>query len=250
MTGLTVTLALVLAVVAAARSTWSPCGLSMLSTITPLAEQGRGHRYGWTAGWFFAGAVLGGATLGTIMALCAALAWVSAPSAGLVAAVIMILALASVLVEAGLTPLRFPLFRRQVNEQWLDQFRPWFYGAGFGWQIGVGLLTYLMTPAVLVMIALAVLTGSPWWSLLTGVVFGTLRGAAVFSTRTVTSTQTLFQLHRRFRRLEVPVAWACLLTEGAVAAAAAGWLSPAAAAGSVAVVVMAAVGQRLRPATA
>ena len=43
------------AVVAAARSTWSPCGVSMLATVTPLAEQGRGHRYRSTATWFIVG---------------------------------------------------------------------------------------------------------------------------------------------------------------------------------------------------
>ena len=51
----TITLAaFAVAVVAGARSTWSPCGLSMLASITPLAEQGRGHRYRSTAAWFVA----------------------------------------------------------------------------------------------------------------------------------------------------------------------------------------------------
>jgi hypothetical protein len=49
---------LVVAVAAAIRSTWSPCGLSMLSTITPIAERGRNHRYYSTATWFVLGAVL------------------------------------------------------------------------------------------------------------------------------------------------------------------------------------------------
>ncbi len=47
--------AVVVAVAAAGRSTWSPCGLSMLSTITPLGERARGHRWGATAAWFVAG---------------------------------------------------------------------------------------------------------------------------------------------------------------------------------------------------
>ena len=45
MTGLLI-LAIATACGAAVRSTWSPCGLSMLSTITPLTERARGHRYG------------------------------------------------------------------------------------------------------------------------------------------------------------------------------------------------------------
>ena len=57
-----------IAVAAAVRSTWSPCGLSMLSSITPLAERSRGHRFGVTATWFMLGSVLGGATLGVLAA--------------------------------------------------------------------------------------------------------------------------------------------------------------------------------------
>ena len=42
----------VVAVAAAVRSTWSPCGLSMLSTITPFGERAKGHSYRATAAWF------------------------------------------------------------------------------------------------------------------------------------------------------------------------------------------------------
>jgi hypothetical protein len=41
----------VVAVMSAVRSTWSPCGLSMLASITPLSEVGRGHRYRTTPCW-------------------------------------------------------------------------------------------------------------------------------------------------------------------------------------------------------
>src|SRR5688572_32921801 len=64
MATLLVLLGSVVAGAAAIRSTWSPCGLSMLSTITPIGEAGRRHRYGSTAAWFILGATLGGATLG------------------------------------------------------------------------------------------------------------------------------------------------------------------------------------------
>ena len=66
MNSLIIGLGVVAAVAAAIRSTWSPCGLSMLSTLTPLAERSRGHRYAVTATWFVLGATLGGATLGLV----------------------------------------------------------------------------------------------------------------------------------------------------------------------------------------
>ena len=46
------------AVAAALRSTWSPCGLSMLSKITPLAEPTRNYTYRGTVAWFVAVPVL------------------------------------------------------------------------------------------------------------------------------------------------------------------------------------------------
>ena len=67
-----VALGIVVALAAAVRSTWSPCGQSMLSQITPIGEASRGHRYRITACWYVVGAVAGGATLGALIAL---LAW-------------------------------------------------------------------------------------------------------------------------------------------------------------------------------
>src|SRR3954451_17744420 len=143
-----VLIALVIALAAAGRSTWSPCGLSMLSTITPLAEQGRGHRYRTTDAWFVVGAVAGGATLGL---LAAALAWlVSLVGLTTAAALGAAAALALFTAASDLRPfgLHLPINPRQVNELWLGKFRSWVYGVGFGWQIGVGFATYIMTAAV------------------------------------------------------------------------------------------------------
>ena len=77
----------VVAVAAATRSTWSPCGVSMLSTVTPLAERGRGHRFGATAGWFVAGALAGGICLGAVGAgLAAAVGALGPPPVAVVVA--------------------------------------------------------------------------------------------------------------------------------------------------------------------
>ena len=74
-------LALLVAVAAAVRSTWSPCGLSMLSTITPFGERAKGHRYAATSAWFVVGAVAGGLTLGALMAAGAVLVHLLGPTA-------------------------------------------------------------------------------------------------------------------------------------------------------------------------
>ncbi len=189
------------AVAAAVRSTWSPCGLSMLSTITPFGERGKGHSYPATASWFVAGASLGGATLGLGMAGLA----LAVGGLGLSDTTTGTLALAAVLAAAvsdsGVVGARLPFHRRQVNERWLDRYRPWVYGAGFGWQIGCGLATYITTAAVYLMIVLGALTGQPWVALALGTGFGCLRGTAVLLTRHVSDPSTLREFHRRFFRM-------------------------------------------------
>ena len=212
MTTLLVVLAALTAVIAAARSTWSPCGLSMLSSITPLAEQGRGHRYRTTACWFVAGSIFGGASLGLVTALLAAglgTAGLSSTTLGTLALIACLVAAAS---DTSSLKFRLPVHHRQVNERWLDQFRPWVYGAGFGWQIGAGLATYIKTSALYLMIALAALTGDPWLAVGVGALFGLVRGLAVFLGRGITNPATLADFHHRFMALDprarqVVVAW-------------------------------------------
>ena len=72
-----------------------------------------------------------------------------------------------------------PFLRRQVNEDWLSRYRSWLYGSGFGWQIGVGFTTYIMTAAVPLTIVFAALSASPWAALGIAVVFGLARGLTV-----------------------------------------------------------------------
>ena len=222
MTPLLVSLASVVAVAAAVRSTWSPCGLSMLSTITPLGERGRDHRYASTAAWFIAGAVLGGATLGAGAALVAAgvaaLELSGDGRVGLVA-VVATLTIASDLALGGF---RLPSHTRQVNEGWLGQYRSWVYGGGFGWQIGVGLATYVTTAAVYLMLASAALTGSPVaaFAVLTG--FGLVRGLAVLLGRGLTTPARLVALHRRLDELLPTAQRGIVLVQAAVLAVAAG----------------------------
>lgn len=214
-------LAAVVAVAAAVRSTWSPCGLSMLSTITPMAERARGHRFGVTATWFVAGAVLGGLTLGAGAALLAAGVAAVDPSPTIVLGAAAVLAGVAAGVDAGTFGRRPPFFRRQVDDAWLARYRAWVYGGGFGWQIGVGLATYIMTAGVPLTVALAILTGSPGAAVAIGAGFGLARGLAVLLGARLRSPEALGALHERLDALEAPVRWTVVGVLAAVAAAAA-----------------------------
>ena len=192
---------LLLIAAAAARGTWSPCGLSMISAINPFSERSRGHRYGWTVAWFVAGSLVGGAVLGALGALGAAgLAAVGLPAAlvcGLAAGCCLLAAAG----DADRVPFHLPLIPRQVNERWLSGYRRWFYASGFGAQIGFGLVTYVMTAAVYLVPVLGALSGSPVFALSCGLAFGLVRGLAILLTATVRSPGRLRELHRRLADL-------------------------------------------------
>lgn len=220
--------ALIIAATAAIRSTWSPCGLSMLSVITPMSERGRGRRFAVTSAWFIIGAILGGSTLGLIAVVLAVLVH----SIGIAAMVAAGIGAMTALVCAGSDLKSFgfqlPGHTRQVNEYWLDTYRGWVYGAGFGWQIGVGVSTYIMTAAVYLTVILAALTASPIMALAICTLFGLLRGMMILLTFRVHTPERLRSFHRGFARLRAPVRTATIAIELAVAIAMSGiaWEMP------------------------
>jgi hypothetical protein len=143
-----------------------------------------------------------------------------------IAAIAGATALLAAASDTRLGGFHLPFHSRQVNERWLDQFRPWVYGAGFGWQIGAGLVTYIKTAALYLMIMLAALTASPAAALAIGALFGLARGLAVLLGRGIVSPGTLAAFHRRFSAAEPIVLAVVVVIEVAVAVTAAAVLSP------------------------
>jgi hypothetical protein len=243
MSDLLASLALVVAVTAAVRSTWSPCGRSMLSTITPIGEHGRGNRYRSTAAWFVVGAVVGGAVLGAAAGLLA-LGAGALPLPNLALAVVgAVAALVAAASDVRIRGLVLPIHRRQVNERWLDTFRPWFYGVGFGAQIGSGVATYITTAAVYLFLVLAALSGRPVAAIGAGMLFGLVRGLSVLLSRRVTTPEKLRVLHQRLHQLDAAAARLVVAVEVVIGLALLGvsWPPAVLIAGAAAVMVAAAV---------
>ena len=143
-------------------------------------------------------------------------------------------ALAAAAIDGRVLGFGPPWLCRQVNEAWLSQFRPWVYAGGFGWQIGAGVTTYVMTAAVPLLIAIGALSGSPGAALALGTGFGVLRGCAVLLGRSIRSPEALYAAHRRFDAWTVPVRDAVIVVELVVAVVAAAWMmAPVALAGVV-----------------
>jgi hypothetical protein len=205
MQGVILAIGLILAVAAAVRSTWSPCGWSMLSQVTPIAETGRGNRFGRTAAWFVAGALVGGLTLGAGMAAGATVTRAAGLPDGAALVLIALGALVTATLDARILPIAPPFLRRQVNEDWLVNYRPWVYGGGFGWQIGVGVSTYIMTAAVFLVIGVGILGASPLTAFAIALTFALVRGLAVLLGAPLRSLAALHAFHRRFEAWAEPV---------------------------------------------
>lgn len=171
----------------------------MLSSITPLGERGRNNRWRTTAGFYLGGSVLGGLTFG--LALGAVGQWLvgfdrlwSGVTTALFVAAILLLAL---LFDAGVLGERVPSIHRQVNEDWLDLYRSWVYGTGFGWQLGFGVVTIVPTAGTYVAWLMAMLTGSWWMGAAVGGAFGLARGLPLLLIGSATDPARLRTFHRR-----------------------------------------------------
>ena len=200
----------VVAILGALRATWSPCGQSMLASLTPLGERSRGSSWPVTAAAYAVGAIGGSALRGAGLGLIGALLPGGDGWRG--NALLAVLAIA-LLVDA--TPLRrrLPLTRRQVNEDWLMRYRGWVYGIGFGSQLGLGFTTLAASAAVYATFACELLSGKPVTGALIGIVFGAVKALALLPARRAVDPATLGELHRRLTRLEPSVASAIVAVQ-------------------------------------
>ena len=156
----------------------------MMATINPLGERARGNRWWRTAAAFAAGSLAGGWALGAAAGLAGLglRAVASQPGEAVAMAAATGLVLVAGLAELAAWPV--PTRRRQVDEAWLDRYRGWVYGGGFGVQLGVGLAT-TVTPATVYALAASALllgwTGEPGWAQAVGGLFGLARAAPVLA---------------------------------------------------------------------
>lgn len=185
----------------------------MLTSINPLGERARGNHWWATVLPYLVASAVGGATTGAILgaigALLGAVDVVPATAVRWIAAGALLAAAA-----ADVAPWRVPGGVRQVDEAWLYRYRGWFYGAGYGWQLGTGVLTVVTSAATYALLVVLLLTGSPPAAAAIGAVFGLVRALPVLAVRRVTTPQ---QLRRMAGRLEVAARPAAVGTAATVA---------------------------------
>lgn len=192
----------------------------MLSSITPLGERGRHNRWGRTVTWYIAGATLGGISLGLALAgmgqlLGSAVAPFSNRAVfGIVASVLAL----ALLFDTGVMGEKVPSIRRQVNEDWLDSYRNWVYGGGFGWQLGLGVVTIVPTAGTYVTWLMALLTGSIWMGAAIGGIFGLARAVPILAVASADNPSQLRRFHRRMAEL-APLAHRAVIAVTSIALA-------------------------------
>ncbi|MEA2390282.1 MAG: hypothetical protein QOK31_391 [Solirubrobacteraceae bacterium] len=196
----------------------------MLASITPLGERARHSRWAVTAGAFLVASTAAGAAVGALAgALGGGLLGGAAHERWRLGALAVLLA-CGLLLDLRVGGLRLPTTRRQVNEDWLQRYRGWVYGAAFGAQLGAGALTIVTTATVYLVPLAAFLSANAGLGLVVGATFGALRGAAVLPGGRVRDAGALMALHARLRAWEAPsrrltLAVQIVLLAGAVVAA-------------------------------
>lgn len=166
----------------------------MLSSIHPLGERGRNNSYRRTVAAHLVAATAAGGVAG---GLAGAVGWGLAAVLG-AGRPLTAVALAGTVGAALLAwRRRPPLGSRQVDERWLDRYRGWVYGAGYGLQLGVGVATIVTTWLIPLTWVLAAATASPPAGLVIGLTYGSVRGASVLLGARAATPAALRRLHQR-----------------------------------------------------
>ena len=170
----------------------------MLASITPLGERARGSRWGVTVAFFAAGSVVAAVAVGALAGELGRLTW-PGPSGRWEPrlAVLAVALAAAIALDAGAGGIRIPSVRRQVNEDWLREYRGWVYGLGFGLQLGLGVSTIVTTAAVYVTLLAAWLSGDPLLGAAITGAFGAARAASLLAGVGATRPDRLVALHAR-----------------------------------------------------
>ena len=191
----------------------------MLASIHPLGERARGNRWWLTATAYVIASVAGGALLGALLGYLGRLGGVVVPaSPTVVGLVVAAVCAAGLILDLWAGGARLPTPRRQVDENWLGRYRGWVYGVGFGFQLGLGVVTIVTTATVYVAFALAALSQSALVGLVVGATFGLARATPLALLRKVTEPGSLQGFHRRFQAA-APVAYRFVLAVEASALA-------------------------------
>ena len=191
----------------------------MLSSISPLGERARHSRWWLTTAAYLVGSLAGGLLVGGLAALLGSLVpqAVRGSAGGYVA--VAVLLLAGVALDLRVAGWSLPSWRRQVDVAWLDRYRGWVMGLGFGGQLGFGLVTIITSATTYAVVLLAALSGHLGAGLAIGGTFGLVRALPSLLMRRVSEPADLRRVLARVERWGKPVERMAMVALGAAAVA-------------------------------
>ena len=144
-------------------STWSPCGYSSLSLLRPAGAYNASSVALWIPAFLAHGMgyLAGGLVLAAILGL---VAWM-VPTGGLASgwgvALVGLIGLAYGLHQTGIVRIPYPQRRAQVPHRARMELPMGQTGLLYGWLLGLNFVTYVRTPILYLVVAAAVVSGSP-----------------------------------------------------------------------------------------
>jgi hypothetical protein len=123
--------------------------------------------------------------------------------AGLV--VLAVVVAVAVVLDAIPRPVPGP--HRQVNERWLDEYRGWVYGLGYGAQLGLGVTTVVSSAATYVAMTAAFLAERPAAGAVIVGCFGAIRGLTLLAGAGVRTPAQLLAMHSAMRHWQRSARW-------------------------------------------
>ena len=185
----------------------------MLGSIHPLGERSRNNRWSVTVGAYVAASLVGGAVVGAVAGLLGLLVS-RAVGLGATAWAALAATLVAAAIDIAASATRKPVSRlRQVNEDWLSRYRGWVYGVGFGFQLGTGILTTVVSAAVYLAIFFSFLSAQPVAGAAIGLTFGAARALPLLVMRGARGPRELREIHRRLARWTSRMTWSTVLGE-------------------------------------
>jgi hypothetical protein len=193
----------------------------MLASITPLGERGRNATWGTTVTAFVIGTTSAGAALGAALGELGGI--VVPASAGAHVRLLAVAVAIAAAVALDSIPRTVPGPHRQVNERWLDEYRGWVYGLGYGAQLGVAVTTVVSSAATYVALIAASLATQPSAGAVVMGCFGAIRGLTLLAGVRIRTPPQLLSLHLALGRWRLRARWGGVGALSAILLVAVAW---------------------------
>lgn len=186
----------------------------MLASITPLGERSRNAHWLTTVVAYITGSTVTAGLLGGVLGAIGSVALAPFVTQRMALAVLAGAALLGVAFDSHAADLRLPTVHRQVDDSWMYRYRSWFYGIGFGAQLGIGVVTVVNSSMTYVVLVSELITASPTRGALIGTVFGLARSVVILTGRRIQNSEQLGAFHRRFAAWDSNSRLATYATQG------------------------------------